>query len=439
MTPKKPSLAERTRVVHALRRKARDEAGLASGHPLLRDIDRLEKSWDARALKRIQKGLANYLARREGAVRVGDRVPPPGTFLGELALGHAHALAGPGARVNLAASRLALGSIILGLIGTGKSHLVSILLRTLIATEPLARVLLLDPNRTYEACCHDSTLWLNVPWESVRINPLRAPKGYSYAKWIPQVFDYLARGELLHARYFLVTRALELFTAWMVPDIDDGHAPVPSLFDLARDLRERRCKPGSKEEAYRQSALHVLHGRIETSGSVFDCNRGMEDLLTDTRVRIATDGLSPLETHRFFINALLHFSYRRRSLAGPGVCDNLLVTVIEEAASLLERRDHAPMDFYQELFLRSRVLNIGYVLITQDLQSIHPAVFGGISNSFLFGMSSAADKRLARHLLDLSVREEELLGELGQGECFVKLAGHPTWPYPFIMKVNPHV
>ena len=55
----------------------------------------------------------------------------------------------------------------------------------------------------------------------------------------------------------------------------------------------------------------------------------------------------------------------------------------------------------------------------------------------IFAQSSGTNKKFARDLLDLSPAETSLLGRLHIGECFVKLAGHPIWPFPFIMKVTP--
>jgi hypothetical protein len=204
-------------------------------------------------------------------------------------------------------------------------------------------------------------------------------------------------------------------------------------------LATRREKPGTRDEAYRSAALNVIDGRIRTTGSeVYDCSRGMEDLLTSSRVRIDTHGLSPPESAEFYQTSLVHYQHCRRSLESivePPALEALFVA--EEAQVLLGRHSHANIALYQEILLKSRSLGTGFIFVAQDIEDIDPRVLSAISNFAVFRQSSAVNKRLARDLLDLSSRETELVGRLPTGECFVKMGGHPRWPFPFLMRVTP--
>ena len=113
------------------------------------------------------------------------------------------------------------------------------------------------------------------------------------------------------------------------------------------------------------------------------------------------------------------------------------LTVVEEAQVLLGKYAHANIAAYQEILLKSRSLGMGFIFVAQDLQDIDPRVLSAIGNFAVFRQSSAVNKRLARDLLDLSPRETELLGRLETSECFVKMGGHPRWPFPFLMRVTP--
>ncbi len=196
-----------------------------------------------------------------------------------------------------------------------------------------------------------------------------------------------------------------------------------------------KCKPWTPEERYRQSALNVLGGRIDSTGSVFDCSIGMESILTDTRVRISTEGLSPLESFDFLVTHLIHYVCRRREtepLSDPVALHT--VCVIEEAANILQARGEN-IAFYQELLLRARSLGIGFIFITQDISKIEPLVLAACSNHFVFGQASSEDKRTCQNILDLSSRETQMLGELSVGECLVRLLGHDTFPWPFLARI----
>lgn len=429
--------AEQIRVAAELERFAAEHLGLSADDPVRRRIRRLQKVWDTSEFKRIRCAIANLRATRTELHRIGVHVPPIGVLDGDLLLGEAptpHYVATP---VCLQSFRLLLGTLIIGLIGAGKTTACRRIVNLVAELLPHVHILLFDPNRSYVETCHNPRLWLNTPWHDISINPLRAPNNYPYEQWINLQLDVLSRGELLHSRYLLAQRLQKLFKAATVPRIDDGACLPPTLYELRDDLANHRCRPGSREEAYRESALNVLDGRLRTSGAIYDCCRGQEDILTRSRVRIDVEGISPIESYRFLLTNLIHYAFRRRCvepLLEPPELHTLIV--IEEAQTLLKSREDSPLSLYQELLLKSRSLGIGYVFVTQDVSRIDPIVLAGMSNFFVFAQASAEDKLLVQRLLDLAPRETALLGELQSGECFGKFVSHSHWPYPFVMKVK---
>ncbi len=134
----------------------------------------------------------------------------------------------------------------------------------------------------------------------------------------------------------------------------------------------------------------MLGGKLRTTGEMFRCAVGMEELLTNTRVRISTEGLAPLETLEFVHNHLIHYLYARRSLA-PRVDppDLAALVVIEEAQTFLQPRTSG-IPYYQEILLRSRNMGLGFILVVQDLGRIDPTICAACSNFFLFAQPSAA-------------------------------------------------
>jgi DNA helicase HerA-like ATPase len=162
----------------------------------------------------------------------------------------------------------------------------------------------------------------------------------------------------------------------------------------------------------------------------------MEALLTNSRTRVSTEGLAPVETLEYYITNLVHYLYRKRSLE-PMVDPPALhtIVVVEEAQTLVERHPFAVIPFYNEMLLRCRSLGIAFIFVVQDINRVDPTIQAACSNVVLFTQSTGFNKRAAHHIADLSSRETSMLGELQTGECFIRFAGHPTWPYPFLARI----
>ena len=423
--------------VDALDRLARERFGLAKEHPLRRRIRSLKCYWDESLYHSILRGLDKLREALAAFPYTSDRIPPDDVFTGDLTLGAVARPDGGETVVKVPSDRLALNMLIVGLIGAGKTYFVRQLIRLLMAVRPDVRILILDPNYSYDTLTKENpSAWIDIDWTDVRTNVLRAPTGYSYDFWRNQAIDLLGRGELLHSRYFLAERLDTLYKRFSVPDVDDGVALVPSLFDLREDLLSKKCKPGSAEERYRQTSLGVLDGRLRATGAVFNCARGMEDALLNARTRISTAGLAPLENVRFFHSHFLHYSYRARLMAPrvepPRIMD---VTVCEEAQPLIEKRDDAPLPLMSELCLRSRSVGHGNIFICQDITHVDYSILSAIGTYVVFSQGNANGKYTCQKMLDLSEKETSILGALPVGTAFVKAVGHEAWPFPFLMKV----
>ena len=431
-----PTNHEQREILRKLDLECERHLGLSKEHDVRRKIDRLHRWWDPSILEFVRRAMSELRTNRARCEHAGRNTPPPEALTGDLVLGEAISSLPEPATLSLSSDSLIFNSLVVGLTGKGKTHFVRLLLNLLTVVRPDVRILLFDPNNSYVDMCVPP-LWVSLDWTKCRLNRLCAPPGYPYSLWRNEVVDAFCRGELLHSKYLLAKRVDKLFEASGIGEYDDGASGVPSLFDLRDDLEMHKGRPGSKEDTYRQSALNVSDGRLRSTGSVYDCARGMELGLTNTRARLSMLGLSPVESLQFVMTGLIHYVYRLRSvspLLSPPCLHTLIVA--EEAQTLLERREGAPIALYQEMLLRSRALGLGYIFICQDLSRIDPLVLGGITNYFVFAQSSAATKRMAQHILDLDREEAALLGELSRGECFVKFIGHPDWAFPFTARIS---
>ena len=437
---RQPSYAECVREVARLRRVAGEELGLPADHQIMRHLDHLEKDWGPLLLYQVRRCIERLQAERAKLDRIADRIPPAGVFNGtDLLVGECTTPHGAATHVFLDPNTFVTHWLIAGTPGSGKTTLVRLLLAELVLQRPWVTILLFDPNRSYEALCREHRIWVSLPFYETRMNVFCPPPGYPFGTWVCQKLDALGRNELRNSIYLITRRLDKRLAADGLPERDDGRCLPSSLINLRDDLDMHREKPGSRDEAYRAAALNVIDGRIRTTGSsVYDCARGMEDLLTRSRVRLDVQGLSPPESAEFYQTNFIQYLYCRRSLeplVEPPVLEAL--TVVEEAQVLLGKYAHANIASYQEILLKSRSLGMGFIFVAQDLQDIDPRVLSAIGNFAVFRQSSAVNKRLARDLLDLSPRETELLGRLETGECFVKMGGHPRWPFPFLMRVTP--
>lgn len=367
-------------------------------------------------------------------------VPAPDVFPTDgLPIGEAPRPAGPPSPVRLPASLLLLGVLAMGMIGAGKSTFVRRILAQLSLMFSHVRLLVLDPNSTYASLVDTQPgRWLRIPWETVRLNPLCAAKGIPYVRWIPRAIDILSGAELMHSRYLLIRRVERLFERAGVPAIDDGASPVPSLFDLRQDLETRRERPGSREEGYRAAALTVLDGRVRSTGDLFRAGRGMEHLLTTSRVILDVRGLAPLESQIYLTTHLCNYLCETRASA-PAVDPPELAAwvVLEEAQTLMQRGDPHRIPFWRELLTRSRSCGVGYCLVGHHISGIDPLIASVMGTTAVFSQTSDKNKRAAADILDLSPRERELLSRLAVGSCLFRMAGHAPFPHPFLLNVAP--
>ena len=415
------------------------ELGLNPADPVCRNIRRLGLVWNEALYRRVRRAMGRLELAREASPHISDRVPPPGIFQGDINIAVAPTPGGTATPVSIRADRLTTHTLVVGLPGGGKTWFVRWLMACLVAAYPWIRMLVFDPNDSYAAFCSNPRLWLSAPWHDLRLNPFVPPHRYAPNLWLAECVDLLSRGELMHSKYLVGTRLDMLVSEARRAAGSATDFTYPSLIDLRDDLANRKCRPGSKEDQYRESALNVLDGRVRSTGALYDCAKGMEPLLTDTRARVSTKGLSPITTLDFVVTNLIHYVCRARSIhPAPEPPQLHTLIVIEEAQSLLEHRAWGGITFYQETLLKARGLGVGFVLVTQDISHIDPLVLAAVSNHFVFAQSSARNKRAVRDTLDLSHHETGLLGELQPGECFIKFAGHPTWPHAFLARIPSH-
>jgi hypothetical protein len=428
---------EQLRYLLELDRLLKERHGLPGNHPMRRQVKLLQTVWDSEILQRVMNAVKRLEAERVRAYYLGERIPSPEDFCGDLTLGHAVDASGRTDPVAFNSDRFTGHGIVCGLPGHGKSYLCRLLLMLIAKRLPWMRILVYDPNQTYrEMVTREPGTWLWLPWEKCRLNCLVPPKGFPYALWGPSAIDVLTRGELAHSRYVLARAVEHLYAEAHLPEYDDGISPVPSLFDLCDYLARHRRLFGVKD-SYIQSALTVLSGRLDTTGSVYDCARGMESVLTNSRVCISTQNCSPLETYRAFINGLNHYAYWQCSmepLLDPPELHTLIV--VEESQVLLERRGDASIGFHLEMLLRSRALGIGFLFVAQDISHIDTGILAGINNYFCFTQGTRGNKELVQKMLDLSPRETALLSELPVGMCFARVMGDTKFPYPFLLQVE---
>lgn len=434
--PDPPPLEEAD--LEGLRREATENLGLPRGHVAFKLIDQLARYPNETLYQQLLRIIGPLRESRRITYHRGDRTPPPDVLQNGIPVAGVTQPDGSVSPVCLQFSPLEYPhALACGLTGKGKTYLVRRILQFIATQMPWVRILLFDPNRSYAYLASDPA-WLSVDWQNLRLNPIVPPVGYPMEYWMPGFVDVFARRELMHSKYLFTRRLDDLIHAAIVRTPTGADVVYPSLFDVREDLENMKCRSRwGREENHRESLLNVLDGRLRATSEVYRCAQGMEAPMTDTRVRISTEGLAPVETLQFFINNLIHYLYRRRSLAPimePPELHTLLV--VEEAQVLLQKTaEERPLAYYQELMLKARAAGIGTLLIAQDIGRIDPVVLAAVSNYFLFAQSSMGNIAVAQKMLSLSNQEASLLGSLATGEVFIRFVGHRDWPYPFLARI----
>ena len=155
-----PTYAEQTVMAARLERLARERLGLPADSPIRRDIERLTRAWEGETFARVKRAMEQLLAERERERLIGERVPPPDTYSDGILVGWARTPGGARTPVRIPPSLLCLGTLIVGLIGRGKTFLMRQILSQLILLHAAVRIMCFDPNQSYRTC--RTEVW-NVP------------------------------------------------------------------------------------------------------------------------------------------------------------------------------------------------------------------------------------------------------------------------------------
>jgi DNA-binding MarR family transcriptional regulator len=273
---------------------------------------------------------------------------------------------------------------------------------------------------------------LVLPWQELRLNPLRPPEGVSPRRWA-QVFSEIfshATALLSGSKNYLLKKIVELYKLYGL--FDDVSGPYPSLHELQRLIEEDSMNYVRKASDYRETVLNRLEAMNLTSGTVFDCSRGYgaEELLQEDVV-FEFDGLSR-DVQNFLMEVLFAYVYEHRlaqNRRGQGLNHVFFLDEGKRVFSVYkERQEASGIPEIDELTAKMREFGEGLVVADQEASKLTDSIKANTYTKMLLSTSGRKQFEAMTEAMNLSERQAEFASELDIGEAVVQVGSRSPVP-----------
>ena len=330
-------------------------------------------------------------------------------------------------RLNLA--WLPRNTLILGRSGSGKSHLCKVILHGLMSH---LNVMVFDRLKDYTDSFKTKDV-IVIPAENLRINPLEAPRGVPYEKWIEYLSSVFVHSMLLTdvsrgSMMQLIKYAGEKFKP------DNGICSLYELKLAIGDLKSRYLKEFSRLAYWSRledRIDNVLHSPL---GRIFGCYKGHDlETLLSKNVIIDVSGLAA-HSVRVLESVMMNsiFCYRLFNNQGG---HPIHAVVIEEAEDVFGEKAKGiienPMD---DVVRRIRGRGECLIMLNQSYKSLNPGLRANAFTHIMLGMSRPDERFELGRAMGLEEEQWEDAVMLDRPDAFVSIEGKK----PVLISIPPY-
>jgi DNA-binding PadR family transcriptional regulator len=289
-----------------------------------------------------------------------------------------------------------------------------------------------DLKQDYRHLAGEKRDLLVLPWQELKLNPLRPPEGVSPRRWA-QVFSEIfghSTALLSGSKNYLLKKIVELYKLYGL--FDDVSGPFPSLHELQRLIEEDSMNYVRKQSDYRDTLLNRLEAMNLTSGSIFDCSRGygVEELL-QRDVVFEFDGLSR-DVQNFLMEVLFAFVYEYRLAQNHRNSGLNHLFFLDEGKRVFsvykERQEASGIPEIDELTAKMREFGEGLVVADQEASKLTDSIKANTYTKFLLPTAGRKQFEAVTSAMNLSDRQAEFASELDVGEAVVQVGNRSPVP-----------
>ncbi|NUB91099.1 ATP-binding protein [Haloterrigena sp. SYSU A121-1] len=355
----------------------------------------------------------------------------PGDSLYELDLGR---ILNSAAAFTLSENVLTRHVLVSGETGSGKTTLFYS-----IVDQCPAPVWMFDLKTDYRHLLRESPDLVVLPWNQLKLNPLRPPPGETPRRWA-QAFQELfgdAYDLLGGSQNYLLPHLLELYEDHDIAveqPVDSDTTGLPTLQELSKYLAEDGRK-GLSQSKYKDTTISKLRAMTAATGDLFDCRRGhpLPDLLKQDIV-FEFDGLAT-DHQDFLMEWLLTWVYTYRN-AQQQRGDRLRhVFLCDEGKRLFsaykERSDAKGLPQIDDLTDKMREFGEALVVGDQEPQKLTDSLLANTGTKVLFPIGDADQYRRVARSMELTERQRRYGNNLDVGQAVAQVGGNDPVPVQF--------
>jgi len=340
--------------------------------------------------------------------------------------------------IGVSKEELTQGMLVVGRSGSGKTNLFTHLMKQFIVKG--IPTLNFDVKKDYRHLLKEHPDIIVIPWEYLRLNPLKPPRGVSAIRWLQEFTEVFGHSQALlsGSKNFVMARLHRLFDLY---GVFEGSDHYPTMLEFQEILNNTKYSMISKDARYLETVRNRVNTIILAFDKVFDCEDGLplEELL-NRNVIIEMDGLME-DAQSFIIEILLVWIYNYR-LAQGHRGELRHVILFDEAKKIFDRnKEHmveAGIPIIDIITDRAREFGEALIVADQEPTKLTDSIKANSYTKITLSLGSGKDIVEMSRCMGLNTQQTDHSHCLKVGKGIIKISGEVpgqiTIPYVPIKK-----